>query len=356
MPDWDGPRSFRVERAVTEARGVRSLYLRPAEGPSALPGFRPGQYLTFELQIPGQPRPLVRCYSLSDAPTPEHYRVSVKREENGQGSSAMHRLGVGDRVAVRAPSGVFTLAPDDPPGPAVLVGAGIGLTPLLSMVEAHVAARSPRPLHLFLGFRNGDEHPFRERLARLARDHGPLTVTTAYSQPRPADQPGRDYDYGGRLSVDLLEDRLPPGPAQFFLCGPPAFLEGMVEGLDRQGVSPQDLHLEAFGAPSVQRVRKPLQTARLSRKLVEPEGPARVTFAKAGTTVDWQPDSEAILYLGQQHDAWVPYACGAGRCGTCLVRLLEGNVSYSVDPEYAIPPGGCLPCIARPAGDVSLDM
>ena len=173
---WEGWRRFVVVRKVSESPGVRSFHLRPLDG-RPLPTFRPGQYLTFRLHVPGQPRPVTRCYSLSDAPRRDIYRITVKRigptpeapkGQPGVASCFLHDdVDVGNVLEVRAPAGAFWLEPADPT-PVVLIGGGIGVTPVLAMLLAIVETGLPRPVWFFHGVRNGADHAMADTLAEVA--------------------------------------------------------------------------------------------------------------------------------------------------------------------------------------------
>jgi len=196
---WRDWRDFRVARREFEdrARTQCSFYLEPVDG-AALPAFKPGQFLTFALQVTdgatGAPRHITRCYSLSDGPEPGHYRITVKRvpapagrSDLPAGASSNHlhdHVQVGDVLQVKAPAGHFYIDPD-PTVPVVLVGGGIGITPMMSMLRWMVAQQPQRPVHLFYGVRHGDEQAFKPTLEQLACDHPALRLTVVYGRPGP---------------------------------------------------------------------------------------------------------------------------------------------------------------------------
>src|SRR4051812_17482572 len=239
IPDWSGWRPFRVAAVVDEALDVKSFYLVPIDG-RPLASFAPGQYLTFRLaNAPGKPA-VVRCYSLSDRPRQDYFRVTVKKVTAlrqqpelppGHGSSYFHdHVHVGDTLDVRAPAGTFIL---DPSGeePTVLIGAGIGITPLVSMLEAIVHTGRPREVHALFGFRSGAEHPFKERLAAIAAQNLHLRMHVSYSAPRPPDILYRDYNHRGRLTLDRVRQVLPSNNYRFFVCGPALLMESLVPAI-----------------------------------------------------------------------------------------------------------------------------
>jgi hypothetical protein len=261
---WRGLRSFRVTRKVVESAdgGINSFHLVPEDG-QPLPPFQPGQFLTFHLDLPaagGGGEELVRCYSLSDGPSPDHYRVSIKRvaapkgsgHPPGRSSSYFHDyVQVGSRLNVRAPSGHFFL--DDGAGPAVLIAGGIGLTPLLSMLHWSLARHAGRELWLFLGVRNRHEQAMTGELETLAKSHKNFRLFVCHSAPLAEDRLGRDYDHAGRVDVDLLRLHLPLKPYHFYICGPTPMMAGLVAGLEDWGVPAERIHFEAFGPASVKR-------------------------------------------------------------------------------------------------------
>src|SRR5215207_707814 len=144
-PAWPGLRDFRVAATSHESTSVRSFVLEPVDG-EPLPKFLPGQYLALKLRPPESPAALLRSYSLAAPADERGYRIAVKREAGGLGSSFLHdRVAKGDVLAVGAPRGDFTLDVDGS-GPVVLLSAGVGVTPVLGMLGALARAASDRPV------------------------------------------------------------------------------------------------------------------------------------------------------------------------------------------------------------------
>ncbi|MCG8448032.1 MAG: FAD-binding oxidoreductase, partial [Pirellulales bacterium] len=269
---WNGYRKFVVDQKVVEADGVCSFYLKPHDA-KPLPRFKPGQYLTFQLDLEGQPKPILRCYSLSDGPNPDYYRVTIKRvpapaeapeAPPGLGSNYFHdEVQEGNILDVKAPGGHFALDAGDQ-HPAVLVGGGVGITPVLSMINSEAASGSTREIWLFYGTRNGREHVMRDHLRDLARNHENLHVIICYSRPQPDEVEGRDYDEAGHLSVQLIQKYLSSSNYRFFVCGPPAMMKTFPGQLEEWGVPKADILTEAFGPASVkarQKVQAPQEGA-----------------------------------------------------------------------------------------------
>src|SRR3954454_15119016 len=235
---WSGWRNFVVERKERESDIITSFILRPQDGGPVV-RHRPGQYLTFWLEIPGH-APLKRNYSISSAPDDHTYRISVKREPGGLVSGWLHDMAEpGTILKAAPPAGEFFL-PETPERPIVLVSGGVGLTPLVSMLEAVARTKPDLPIHHIHGTLNGATH------ARALTASTPNT-TTFYAEPRPEDQIGRDHDHAGFISIDFLREHTPLTEADYFLCGPRAFLRTFVNGLSQAGVPASRIHYEFFG-------------------------------------------------------------------------------------------------------------
>ncbi len=341
---WTGDRPFRVAAVVDEAVGYKSFYLVAADG-QALPRFEPGQYLTFRLPVDPHRKPIVRCYSLSDRPREDYYRVTIKHEGAGQGSNYFHkRVKVGSVLNVQAPQGAFFLDPTDQL-PIVLIAGGIGITPLLSMASSIVHERSPRTVYVFTGFRNGSEHPFREQMSKLAQNES-IHCDVNYSRPLTDDRMGRDYHYQGHISIVRLRQVLPSSNFRFYLCGPAGMMEQLVPGLLNWGVPERHIHFEAFGPATVKSMRKSGSAACK---------PCRVEFANSGTDLLWKGDFPALLDLAENAGLALDSGCRAGNCGQCLVKVRSGKITHSKTPGVPLGDDECLTCIDQPQGDVVLE-
>ncbi|TWU24586.1 2Fe-2S iron-sulfur cluster-binding protein [Bythopirellula polymerisocia] len=350
---WAGERPFRVAAIVDEAVGYKSFYLVAADG-RALPRFEPGQYLTFSLPVDPHRKPIVRCYSLSDRPREDYYRVTIKRSESpleradlpsGQGSSYFHhRAKVGSELKVQAPQGAFFLDPTDHL-PIVLIAGGVGITPLLSMASSIVHERSSRSVYFFAGFRNSSEHPFKKQIASLAQAEN-IHSDITYSRPLADDRLGRDYQYQGHISIVRLRQLLPSSNFRFYLCGPAGMMEQLVPGLLNWGVPEKHIHFEAFGPASVKSLHKKGNT------LCQP---CRVEFTKSNTELLWKGDFSDLLDLAEDAGLVLDSGCRAGNCGQCLVKVRSGKVAHSKTPGVPLGDDECLTCIGQPQGEVVLD-
>jgi ferredoxin-NADP reductase len=352
VESWEGRRPFEVAELRPECPGVTTVRLVPSDG-EPLPLAGPGQYLTLVLRVPGQERPAIRCYSLSHAPDSTGYEVTIKETRRADGSPGLvssyvqSGLREGAFVDLLAPRGSFTVDPERPPGPLVFLAGGVGITPFMSMLESLARAGTRVPVHLYYGVRRASEHVFRERLARLAGEPW-LHQTLAYSRPEGSLPEGFRQ---GRIDLDLLKETLPASdrPYTFFICGPAPFLESLREGLSQLGIPAQQIKVEAFGAPSV----RPL-TRRLSRSALA--ALPTVRFASSEVEATWDPNATSLLDFAMSKSVFFPFACAAGHCGTCASTLLEGEVDYASEPQFPLREGQCLPCIAVPRTDLTLDV
>lgn len=351
---WSGYRKFVLTGKVLEAENICSFYFAPHDG-QPLPPFLPGQYLTFNLHIPGLPKPVTRCYSLSDSPNhPDYYRVTVKRLAPSPGREDQppglvstffhHGLQSGDIVDVKAPGGHFHLDIGHH-GPVVLVGGGVGLTPVLSMLNYVVESGTTREIWYFYGVRNSGEHAMKEHIREIAKQNPNVHLQVCYSDPLPEDRQGEDYDHPGHVSVDLFKRTLPSNNFDFYICGPPPMMDAIVNGLTEWGVPKDKIHFEAFGPASVRKVSKTVSAG----------AGVRVTFARSGKALKWEGGHESLLEFAEANGIPMDSGCRAGNCGTCITAIREGQIEYLNEPGAEVAEGSCLTCISVPKSDLSLD-
>lgn len=373
---WSGWRDFRVTRRAFEDAGQTqcSFYLEPLDG-EALPPFKPGQYLTFALQIgvdAGSTKDaamgsalrsspsLVRCYSLSDQPNSSTYRVTIKRASAptgqtnlppGAASSYFHdHVQVGDILKVKAPSGRFFIDAEATT-PAVFIAGGIGITPMMSMLSWCLANQATRELHLYYGVRNSRDHAFKQVLQELARAHPLFKLHVAYSSPEPSDVQGVDYDQTGYIDLVLLRNSLAHGQHQFYVCGPPPMMQTLVAALRAWGVNENAIHFEAFGPASVQfkgaATNEPADTTSTSLD---------IRLSRTGRTLVWNAQDANLLDFMERQGVSVESGCRTGSCGSCETKLISGTVSYADKPDADINQGHCLLCVGKPQSALVLDL
>jgi ferredoxin-NADP reductase/MOSC domain-containing protein YiiM len=354
-PAWPGFRSMAVTALERETGSVLSVRLADPGG-AAVPPAAPGQFLTLRLPAGPGGQPLLRSYSLSGPPGAPSYRISVKREPHGAGSQFVHdRLRAGDQLEVAAPRGTFILQPGETP--VLLISAGVGATPVLAMLHALAAAQSSRDVWWLHGARSRAEEPFaaesRSLLAGLANGHRHI----CYSHPGPDDVQGRDYQTRGRLSADVLAALGLPGPADAYICGPPAFMAQVSAALAGLGIDGSRVHTEIFGAAGSQTPGIAPVAARPPHPPAGQPGPGPlVAFARSGLTVPWGPGYASLLELAEGCDVPVRWSCRTGVCHTCQTDLVSGTVGYAPDPVDDPADGSVLICCSQPRSDLVLDL
>jgi ferredoxin-NADP reductase len=339
---WQGWRRFIIDRIVGETPEIRSLYLRPEDRkPLCQP--RAGQFVTARVQ--GNDGTCVtRCWSLSAYSQPaEEYRLTVRRQ-SGAGSSWAHEASVGSAVELRAPAGEFVLDMGSF-RPIVLIAAGIGITPLLAMLQAHLSrGEKAAPVHLIYGARTPAHAAFRKDLEILAARHGHLHVHYVYSNSEAAGRPA------GRITPDLVRTllsdlhiifgghriALPWYENDTYICGPGDFCVTLKEGLTALGANPDHMFYELFSV-----------TPRTATEIDW----AEVHFRRSGVSCIWHAAEDlTLLEIAERVGIAVGNDCRAGACLTCKTAVLEGSVTTDLGD------GSALLCIGKPrSARVSLD-
>ena len=354
-PAWRGFRTLRVAAKESESSDVVSLRLESADG-QPLARARPGQFITLKLTPEQGSSPLVRSYSLSGSPLADHYRISIKVEVQGAAGNYIRTgVGVGDGLEVGAPRGSFTL--DDATSPVVLVSAGVGVTPMLAMLHALHDERSTRDIWWLHGARNRAEHAFAAEAQSLLDDLAHVHRRVWYSKPAPTDHAGTDYDLVGRITPEELERTGVPLDGAFYLCGPPAFMDALRDGLAAAGVPAARVYTEIFGARDASTPGVIASPARSPHPLdgAPGSGPL-ISFARTGLNVRFDERFASMLEFAEACDVPVRWSCRSGVCHTCETNLLDGKVSYSPEPLEAPADGNVLICCSRPAADLVIDL
>lgn len=239
-------RTLRLLEKRAESADVASFVFASADG-TPLPTFAAGQHLPISLPLPDRTDSILRTYSLSGSPEGPNYRISVKRDPLGLASRALHDdFRVGGLITAGAPQGSFTLDTTSE-RPVVLVGAGVGLTPLVSMLHALVGDDSSRPVWFVYGTRDGEHHPLRREVQHLVGSSANARLHVAYTRPRSADRLHQDHHSVGRIEGALLESLVPGLEADFYLCGPRGFMADLHSQLEVRGVPAVRIHSESFG-------------------------------------------------------------------------------------------------------------
>ena len=343
-------RPLRVAKIEMESRHIRSIYLEPDDG-AGLPVFLAGQHLPLRFTLDGEVH--IRTYSLSSAPSDGFYRISVKRD--GRVSNHLHeQIQVGDVLEARAPQGHFTVAPLER-RPLVLLAAGVGITPILSMLREVVyqglRTRRIRPTWLLQSSRSLADQPFRKELDRLLESAGDaVRVLRLLSQPEADAHEGEDFDLQGRIDDAVLRNLLEVedyDQIDFVLCGPGAFTQGLYDSLRELDVRDAQIHAETFG-PSTLKRRADADAIVIEQPPAATQS-VPVVFERSAKEARWQPDGGSLLELAESRGLRPEFSCRGGSCGTCKTRLVSGAVNYPQVPAEIPEAGHVLICCAVPA-------
>lgn len=253
---WSGVRSFTVTRKVAESSEITSFYLSPSDK-GAVPGFRPGQYITLKRYVPELGLLQPRQYSLSDAPGQDYLRISVKREP-GNGSTPAGRISnllhdtvhEGDQLELAPPGGDFFLH-EERSTPVVLISGGGGLTPMIAMLNHLVLTQSPRRVAFVHGCRNGAAHAMKRHVNQLAAECDNVSKVVFYEEVGAEDRLGEDYDQQGRVDLGAVREQVLLADADYYLCGPLPFMLAQRDWLLAAGVDAGRIHYEVFGSHTV---------------------------------------------------------------------------------------------------------
>lgn len=339
-------RPFRIAGIEDESSVIRSFRLEPDDG-GGVATHQAGQHLSIRVVPRGRRAPLVRTYTISTAPSDGYYRISVKRQ--GLVSRHLHdQLQVGDLIEARAPAGRFVVDALEC-RPAVMLAAGVGITPVLAMLR-HIVfeglrKRRIRPTWVFVAARSLSERAFDLEIKELVeRAGGSVRVTRVLGDSSGARE-RQDFDATGRIDTDLLRTVLPFDGYDFYLCGPPPFMQSLYDQLRALGTPDERVHAETFGPASLKR-----SVDRPETDLPVPTSkPVSIVFARSGKEARWEPGSGSLLELAEARGLAPDFSCRTGSCGTCAVRLLAGGVAYERVPQAKVGAEEALICCALPA-------
>jgi len=355
---------YRVIAKKQESDTVMSFYLKPESG--SLPSFKAGQFITIKMPLlkDRSGRDMIRTYTVSSAPSEDGYRISVKRQrsaddEDGIVSNYLHDVvGIDDRLEVKAPQGDFHWQ-EDSDRPVVLLAAGIGITPMVSMLRhalrEQVRVRRFQNITLVVTARHALDQVFRDEISNLQEAaQGYLRVCWCFTQPDANSVKGRDFQVEGRPNTALLQSLLPLADYDFYLCGPGMFMQDMHASLSTLGVAAKRIFSESFGPSSIAPVA------------VASEHSSSMVAASAGVQLEdengeqlfvlnWQAGDGNLLEFSEAHGVTPPSGCRNGRCGSCRADLIDGDVVYAEGCQ-APAEGGVLLCCTQPAigGDLAI--
>ena len=350
-------RDYRVMRVEAESEIISSFYLQP-EDEERVPCHKAGQFLPIEIQPPGADAPIQRTYTISNSPNGVYYRLSIKREPAprpelppGLSSNYFHdHVAPGSTIRAMSPRGKFALD-ESSTRPVVLISGGVGITPMISMLEKLASDSAgcgcSRKVWFVHGAINNKVQAFGRHLRDLAKDLPCLNLHIRYSRPTDHDIEGEDYDSTGYVDIELLQSLLPFDDYEFYFCGPPPFMESLYEGLKSLNVDDHRIHYEFFGPGMTLKKESSSQAVNLAEALGS-RAPVAVKFARSGIETTWEPEKGTLLDLAESEGLQPAYSCRSGICQTCSSRVLSGEVDY-LDPPMTPPGAGqALICSAYP--------
>ena len=355
LPAWKGFRRVKAIDVHRETSEVTSIIFADSEG-SPLPPALPGQYLALRYRPDANSPPLVRSYSISGVSDAGTYRISVKR---GTGPGSRHfadATQVGDKLEMSAPRGEFILQAGG--RPVVLLSAGIGVTPVLSMLHALASeiANSHREVWWIHAARNAKQHVFAQEARQLLAALTGSRSAIAYSQPASSDRLGTDFDIQGHLDFTNLEKLGLPAEADFYVCGPSTFLKDMNQCLISLRVPQGAIHQEVFGPADSIEPGVTKAEGKPPHPLIPPGTGPIVSFTRSGLAVPWDARFRSVLELAEACDIPVRWSCRTGVCHTCECGILDGRLRYAPEPLDQPALGNALICCSTPESAIELDL
>ncbi|MBN9237986.1 ferredoxin-NADP reductase [Mesorhizobium sp. YL-MeA3-2017] len=357
-----GFRELRVVAKKRESSTITSFHLEPADA-DGWRDFQPGQFLVFRIPTPDGGM-VLRNYSVSCAPgLADRYRITVKREAapaaglpDGVSSCHLHdSVAVGDVLVADGPRGDFVLDCESD-RPVVLLSGGVGLTPLVSML--HALAAGERRVFFIHACDNGDVHALREEVEGLAASRPGIIAHFCYRFPTGRDATSNPHHSQGVIARDLLQKLLPLDDYDFYLCGPPPFMQALYGILRDLGVARQRIAYEFFGPATILEAEpRPIPVAPPVETAPQADGDnVAVEFRKSGIKAVWDGKADSLLAFAEDLGLSPEFSCRAGICGTCKSHLVAGEVAYFEEPLDELAEGEVLLCCSKPKGAVVLDL
>ena len=349
-------RLLEISEIVQESEDVVSVYLTSVDG-SELPDFRPGQHLIVERPASVSSMATSRCYTLSNGPQQKAWRITVRRISSAieakSVSGWIHReLKIGDRLRVRGPRGSFTLDKADAAKPVVFVAAGVGITPMASMLHEELSYARSRQKWLFYQVRTWDTAPLLQEMVSLIERSTACTAQIMASRDAaPSESPMKQAKlFAGKLDPFAMLESVGTNDFTMFLCGPGDWMLEMRQKMVAMGVPDSQIHDEAFGTPETASALLPPQSADSRDNQTQ----FKVAFESSGKEAIVCGEKGNLLTLAKEHSIHIPASCRAGNCGTCAVKLLRGTVKYLREPQAETIDGEILPCICLPTSDIGI--
>jgi ferredoxin-NADP reductase len=343
--NWRG--QLRVGSIATETPDVKTFRLQPLSDGHLPFTFVPGQFLNVAFAIGGAR--MNRSYSISSSPNERDYvDLTVKREERGAVSRhIVDLLKVGDEIEAGGPVGRFTFTGIEAPS-VVLLGAGVGITPMMSVARYLTEQSWPGDIFFIYGCRSPADLIFGQAIAALELRNPKLHVAITMSKPPPDWKGAR-----GRIAKEFLVGAVPDlASRRVQLCGPPTMMDAIKALLIEIGVAPENLKTEAFGA--VKPV--PATPGTTAKPTPVATGPL-VTFSKNNKSARIGAD-QTILELSEDIGIGIEFSCRVGTCGLCKVKMTSGEVDMAIDDALDgedKKDGIVLACQAKPKTEVTVE-
>lgn len=325
---WLDVEPLEVIERIEECTNVVTLRLR-RRGDKRIPKFKAGQFLSLQI---GDDEKVTRSYSISSSTANrQNVQLSVKRLNDGRGSTWVHHLKVGDEVKAYSPSGHFT---DESLSdqPRVYIGGGIGITPLLSMIHSNIDAGNGVPMTLFYGMRTRQDLAFHSILEAYAQRHSYFKYHPFLSHEM-GEWP---YQKGFLTFEEVVKKTSLDQRTHYFLCGPAAMTDALIEQMSLADIPEEQIHIEKFVSPqTLDRTKIPSRSA----KVVIDD----VAYSYSG--------QETLLEFLEGKGERIPYACRTGVCGSCKCRV-QGKTEMLTDAgltRHDKAQGYVLTCVAFPA-------
>lgn len=326
----------RILEVTQETADAKSFALEPLDHPELF-SYKAGQFLTF--RIPSDwPEGAARSYSLCSSPSrDEPMRVAVKRTLGGYGSNWMcDTLRVGDEIEVLRPAGTFT--PRNFDGDFLLLGAGSGITPVLSILKTVLEEGKGR---VTLVYANKDDHSviFAQQLKNEADKYGDRLTVVHWLESLQ----GVPTDATWKSLLAPFKDR------QVFICGPAPFMDLCERTLDELGAPSENVHIEKFTSLT----NNPFEESDVAIDESGPMSTVEVTLDGETTTLNW-PKSNFLLDVLRDAGLDAPFSCREGACSACACFVLEGEVELAVNEvldKDDLAEGLILGCQATPLTD-----
>lgn len=340
-------KEFVLEKIEIESSIIKSFYFKRLDN-KPLDNYLPGQHVIIRIKIKGSDEEIIRNYTLSDAPGKDYYRLTIKRENHGKASKYFHDvLKVGDTLEISNPSGDFYLT-ENSLKPVVLISGGVGITPMLSMLEYMTTNEPFRKVSFLHISQNKSVQVMFNRLKELNKNNKNLYLSIHHSKPDNDEQIHNDYDYEGYITKKHLESILPISEMDYYLCGPTGFMERMFQFLIELGVKEDNIKYEFFGAGK-----------KLGEQHVFVDSDTnnfRVNFTKSNKEVNWDNKHASILDLAESVGLNPEFSCRMGTCSTCESTLLSGDIEYDPEPFMEIPEGRVLVCCSQPKSNIEIEL